>query len=170
MQDVLRLSSLITVLIINLVMVGSISAAINPLFLSNNNTASPATLSDYSDDTLFKSITKVGLGADIVPIKLTNTGKTTIASGVLQFDGLLTNLKAVDGVGGSLVVGNGVQLTADSICVGTVTLAPGSRITIRPLSEWSRNDDDTVTTPEPVSLLIWLLIGALAVFDYRRRR
>jgi hypothetical protein len=143
---------------LSFVLVGTTSASIQ-LDLTNNSTVPP----------IYGSITKSGSDTDIVTFNLTNTGNTAIYDGVLQFNGSITNLQNVDGVGAGLGVGNGTHLTASSINVGVLTLGIGSRITIRPLSG-GPHIDEVVTTPEPVSLLIWLLLGLIAITAYRRRR
>jgi hypothetical protein len=157
------------VLVMNMVVVGTASASI--LRLSNPDPTSPVTLKDCVDPSVVQAISKTGSGTDIVPISLTNTGRTAIDAGVLQFSGHIVDLQNVVG-GGNIKVGDGIQssdLTATYICVDTLTLSAGSTLTIRPLDGGPQPDND-VTTPEPVSWVIWLLIGLITVLAYRHRR
>jgi hypothetical protein len=181
-QDVKILNPLLILLIINLGFVGSASAAIE----LTNNTDSPVTLDGYPDNALIDSIIKVGTGTDIIDISLTVNGATAINEGSVQFSGETINLQNVYGgnnkptnVGenktlaglstslSSLQVGNGIvgsHLSANYISVATLTIGAGSTVTIRSLSPMS------VIVPEPTSLLIWLLIGLVASWNYLRRK
>jgi hypothetical protein len=164
---VTKLRLILTVLMMSFMLVGTTSAAINPLTLNNNNPLESVTLG-HVDNPNFDLIKKYGLGTDIVPISLTNMGDTLISAGVLQFNGRVTDLHTVVGSSSaSLGVGNGTyssNLTANSICTGTLTIAAGSTITIRPIP------GGVVTTPEPISWVIWLLFGLIAVMAYRHHR
>jgi hypothetical protein len=156
------------VLVMNMVVVGTASASI--LHLSNPDPTSPVTLKDCVDPSVVQAISKTGSGTDIVPISLTNTGHTAIDAGVLQFSGRIVNLQHVDGCG-NMEVGDGIQssdLTATSICVDTLTLSAGSTLTIQAL-DGGPQPIDNVSTPEPVSWVIWLLIGLITVLVCRHR-
>jgi len=162
---VTKLSLILSVLMMSFVLVGTTSAAIQ-LDLTNNS-AVPATLQGYAENSIFDSITKHYSGTDIVQISLTNTGNTIIYGGLLQFNGVVTDLQNVSG--SNLGVGDGTQssnLTANSICADTLTIAAGSIITINAIN----GGPAPLTTPEPVSWVIWLLLGLIAVLAYRRRR
>ena len=165
-----KLRLILTVLMMSFMLVGTTSAAINPLTLNNNNPLESVTLG-HVDNPNFDLIKKYGLGTDIVPISLTNMGDTLISAGVLQFNGRVTDLHTVVGSSSaSLGVGNGTyssNLTANSICTGTLTIAAGSTITIRAIPDGPLG---VVSTPEPMSLLIWLLIGLMGILYYHRRR
>ncbi|MGD0517016.1 MAG: hypothetical protein ABSA26_05720 [Thermoguttaceae bacterium] len=161
-----KLSSILVLLVMNLMVVGTTSAAIQ-LGLHNNNLTTPTILEGYPDNSQFGSITKDGVGTDIIQISLTNTGNTNINAGLVRFDGLVTNLSNV--TGSNLGVGDGFRssnLTANSIDADTLTITAGSVITIRAINY----KEPPVTTPEPVSWVIWLLIGSIAVLAYRHRR
>jgi hypothetical protein len=164
-----KLNAILVLLIVNLVVVGTASAAIQ-LNLTNNSTS---TYTYPGPDTLFDLITKTGSGIDIIPISLTNTGDTIISAGVLKFKGGVTDLHTVVGSSSSSLGigddGHSSNLTANSICVGTLTVTAGSTITIRAIPGGPLSNN-VASTPEPISWVIWLLIGLIAVVAYRRRR
>ena len=175
----LKLGSILTAMMVYSVMVGSISAAINPLVLSNP--PDPFIMTE-SDNPNYDLITKIGTGTCIVNISLSNTGDTIINTGVLQFNGSTIDLQKVS-VGGNnltdrpftaadsgitrLVVGDGINstnVTASSINIDTLDIAAGSTFTLLPAT------DVVTTTPEPASMLIWILVGLTAVLSYRLRK
>jgi hypothetical protein len=161
-----KLSVILMLLAMTLAVAGTAIAGIQ-ITLNNNNTTTPATLDEYDDNTVFDSITKKNPGTDIVPISLTNRGHTIIDDGPLQFKGHVIDLQNVAG-SGAMEVGDGIcgsNITVDSICIDVLTIAPGSTVTIRAIGS-----DRLDTTPEPMSLVIWLLFGLFAVLAYRRRR
>lgn len=168
-----KLSTIFMLLVMNLVVVGTASAAVQ-LSLTNNSTSSSTYL---GSDTFFDSITKSGSGTDIVPISLTNTGGTIISAGVLQFTGHVIDLHKVVGSSASILevgdVTHSSNVTVDSIYVPTLNIAAGSTINFRPVSggyhSYEEVTTEEVTTPEPISWVIWLLIGLIAVLAYRRR-
>jgi hypothetical protein len=165
-QDMAKLSTILILLVMNLVVVGTTSAAIH-LDLSNNSLTS-VKHDELVPNSVFDSITKHYSGTDNIPISLTNNGNTIIYGGVLQFSGSDIVLHDVLGEAASLLVGDvnkNTNLTVKSISCDTLTIAAGSTLTIKAIGF-----NDSVTTPEPVSWIIWLLIGSIAVFYYRRHR
>lgn len=164
-----KLNSILVLLVMSVMVERTSSAAV--LNLSNPNPTASVTLQGVAELSEFDSITKSGPGAVIVPISLTNTGSTSIRDGLLQFSGSVVNLQNVNG--STMQVGDGTHsssLTASSICVNTLALTPGCTLTLRAIPGGPVSGGGRLLTPEPVSWVIWLLVGLTAVLAYRRRR
>jgi autotransporter-associated beta strand protein len=116
-------------------------------------------------------ITKTGSHTLTINGDVSYTGETKIEDGILQLNGNISNLNIVGN--GDLSVGDGinpVEVTADSISVSTLTIAAGSKITIRPLLGGPMaGNGDLKTVPEPHAYIL-LALAALGLFVARRYR
>jgi hypothetical protein len=162
-----RTNSVVGLLVVNLMVAGSAFASIQ-LNLHNSDPTNPVytTEEQYQDNCYFDSIEKTGSGSDIIQISLSTTGETIINSGVVQFNGSCTNLANV--TGSNLVIGENSNVTAESVRVDSLTLAAGATLNIGPVGYKAQLP--TSATPEPISLLIWLVVGSIAILAYRRHR
>ena len=130
------------------------------------------------------SVVKTGPGAYLVNANLTNSGDTIIYGGILAFHGGTINLQNViggeyvsmglnqrtpanqsnadlEGSKSTLFVANGTVLNAVSITVDSLIIGDNTD-TLPPPG---------LTVPEPSTIIIWSLLGALAAtIGWRRRR
>ena len=131
---------------------------------------------DSLDRDPLTSLTKDGPGAYLVNVDLTNTGDTIINGGVLGFQGGTINLQNVlggdnvnfllglnqrtpadsEGSKSTLFVADGTVLNSTSIVVDSLIIGgsvknyfPGTMI------------HDDLVIPEPSTIIIWSLLGAL---------
>jgi len=115
---------------------------------------------------------KQGDGVWTLKNNLDCSGETNIQDGLLQLNGLTSNLRVINGEG-DLGVGDGVNpatLFADSIAVNTLTVSAGSTIVIRPnLSGPLSGGDDLRAVPEPDNFAL-TAIAALVLFIWRVRQ
>ncbi len=136
------------------------------------------------------SLAKIGAGTQILRGSNYYTGSTTVSDGVLELastgqiassSGISTDLLAtfqvnggthtvtnISGTGTTEVIGNG-NLTVNSLAQGTLTLGPGSTLTIAALPGGPLADPLPFTpVPEP-SAWAMLLLAAVGLKIFRRR-
>ena len=86
------------------------------------------------------------------------SGATYINAGTLQINSLSAVMHSIAGTG-ALAVGDGINpdnLTADSVAVGTLTLAAGSTLTISPIAGGPLSEQ-LQPVPEPSNIVLLLL-------------
>jgi autotransporter-associated beta strand protein len=96
------------------------------------------------------------LGGDIA------IGSMQIDGGVMEINSLSASTSDITG-DSSLFVGNGssaANLTADSIAVGTLRIAAGAKVTIRPLPGGPLSGD-VQPVPEPASIVLLIIAAAI---------
>jgi autotransporter-associated beta strand protein len=116
------------------------------------------------------SLTKQGAGVWTLTNSTAYSGETTIQEGLLQLNGIVSDLHAVSG-DGDLGVGDGANpamLIADSIMVDTLTIAAGAEVVIRPISGGPLAGMFNVTAvPEPCAFVL-LGIAALGLLIWSK--
>jgi autotransporter-associated beta strand protein len=144
-----------------------------PLEMQNNltiNAASGASLSisgPVGEIGESKMFTKTGAGLLVLSGELNYTGSTSINEGDLQIN-TIGNVSVADITGaGDLGIGNGTNVTtlaADSVSIGVLTIAAGSKLVIRPLPGGPLAVSDNLSpVPEP-STIVLLGLGAAVLF------
>jgi fibronectin-binding autotransporter adhesin len=138
---------------------------------------------NYGGPGLLPSSTDVNITASGATLDLNNIDQTIgslsgvagssvlLGSGTLTIDGNTSSdfSGSISGDGG-LVVGNGTgttNLTVSNIEVGTLTIATGSKVIIRPLSGEPLTSSDIKAVPEPGAWLLLLIAAAIVCLKRR---
>jgi beta-glucanase (GH16 family) len=119
----------------------------------------------------YNGATTVTGGALIMNGAVVSLGSASITGGSLQINSMSATMHDITG-SGALIVGQGstaAMLSADYIAVGTLTLAPGSRVTINPIPGGPLSSTlQPVPEPSTWSLLLLTAAGALLI-GHRRK-
>jgi autotransporter-associated beta strand protein len=106
-------------------------------------------------------ITKTGSHILTINGDVSYTGETKIEDGILHLNGNVSNLNIAGN--GDLSVGDGVnpvEVAADSISVGTLTIAAGAKITLRPLPGGPMAGNGALkTVPEPNVFMLLAMVA-----------
>jgi autotransporter-associated beta strand protein len=114
------------------------------------------------------SLVKKGAGTLALNGSLTYAGATNIQAGTLQIDtGVSTSLGDISGAG-TLGIGSGTTLIADSVAVNTLTLASGSTLVISAVAGGPSAVGGITTVPEPGAAAMLLAGGLLFPFLFWR--
>jgi autotransporter-associated beta strand protein len=153
---------------LNLTNPSGVSGLNNSLtFITENGaTAFVSGILDLGSGNLIKNSS----GTLILAGDILTVGSTSIADGSLQVNSSSASMHDITG-DGELIVGDGsaaASLSADSVAVGTLTLAPGARITINPIPGGPLSGP-LQSVPEPSSICLLILAASmLLVARYKK--
>jgi autotransporter-associated beta strand protein len=145
---------------LNLTNPSGISGANNSLTFTTENGATAVVSGTLDLGT--GSLIKNSSGTLIIAGNILSVGSTSIADGSLQINSTSAAMHDISG-DGVLIVGDGTtaaSLSADSIIIGTVTLAAGARITINPIPGGPQSGP-LQPVPEPSSICLLILAGSM---------
>jgi autotransporter-associated beta strand protein len=124
-------------------------------------------------NTTYSGLTRIEDGVLTISGDIVSIGSVELAGGSLGVNSLSASMHDIEGEG-LLSVGDGstaAQLTADSVAVGSLTVAAGAKLTIRPLGAGSALADASQmqSVPEPATWIILAFAAGMAGLIGRRR-